>query len=80
MKIAILGTGMVGRALAAKLDALGHEVVMGTRDVAQTLSREESDAYGNPPFKTWHSGHAQIRLASFETAAISWSGSKGLTI
>jgi predicted dinucleotide-binding enzyme len=31
MRIAVLGTGMVGRTLAAKLDELGHEVV-GTRD------------------------------------------------
>lgn len=31
MKIAVLGTGMVGHAIASKLVALGHEVMMGSR-------------------------------------------------
>jgi predicted dinucleotide-binding enzyme len=31
MKIAVLGTGMVGNAIATKLVALGHEVMMGSR-------------------------------------------------
>jgi predicted dinucleotide-binding enzyme len=31
MKIAVLGTGMVGKAIATKLVALGHEVTMGSR-------------------------------------------------
>jgi 8-hydroxy-5-deazaflavin:NADPH oxidoreductase len=31
MKIAILGTGMVGNALATKLVQLGHQVIMGSR-------------------------------------------------
>jgi len=31
MKIAVLGTGMVGKAIATKLVALGHEVKMGSR-------------------------------------------------
>ena len=30
-----MGTGVVGRTLAAKLDDLGHEVVIGTRDPAR---------------------------------------------
>ncbi len=32
MKIGILGTGMVGTALASKLVSLGHEVMMGARE------------------------------------------------
>jgi predicted dinucleotide-binding enzyme len=32
MRIGILGTGMVGQALAADLAGAGHQVVMGTRD------------------------------------------------
>lgn len=32
MKISVLGTGMVGHALATKLAALGHDVMMGARD------------------------------------------------
>lgn len=31
MKLAVLGTGMVGQAIAGKLASLGHEVAMGSR-------------------------------------------------
>lgn len=31
MKVGVLGTGMVGQALASKLVSLGHDVVMGSR-------------------------------------------------
>jgi predicted dinucleotide-binding enzyme len=31
MKIGVLGTGMVGNAIASKLVALGHDVMMGSR-------------------------------------------------
>lgn len=34
MKIGVLGTGMVGDAIASKLVALGHRVMMGSRDAA----------------------------------------------
>ncbi len=53
MKIAVLGTGMVGRALAGKLAQLGHDVVVGTRDVDETLARTDADAMGNPPYPEW---------------------------
>src|SRR5690348_16515450 len=33
MRIAVLGTGTVGRTLATKLVSLGHEVMMGSRQV-----------------------------------------------
>lgn len=42
MKIAVLGTGMVGRTIAARLDELGHDVVVGTRDPEATRSREDA--------------------------------------
>ncbi len=35
MRVAVLGTGMVGRAWAERLAELGHDVVMGTRDPAR---------------------------------------------
>ncbi|MEC3913094.1 NAD(P)-binding domain-containing protein [Nocardia sp. CDC160] len=41
MKIGILGTGSVGRTLSARLVELGHDVVIGTRDVAATEARAE---------------------------------------
>jgi predicted dinucleotide-binding enzyme len=45
MKIAVLGTGTVGRALARRLSGLGHDVVIGTRSVEQTRARTEPDAW-----------------------------------
>jgi len=69
MKIGIIGTGMVGQALAAKLSELGHDVVIGTRDVSATLARTSPDGYGNPPYRTWQAQHPKIRLATFAEAA-----------
>lgn len=43
MRIAVLGTGAVGRALASRLSSLGHDVVVGTRDVATTLARGDAE-------------------------------------
>jgi predicted dinucleotide-binding enzyme len=69
MRYAVLGTGIVGRTLAAELDSLGHEVVIGTRDPRTTLARTEPDAMGNPPFATWHTDHAGVALKPFAEAA-----------
>lgn len=41
MRIAVIGTGMVGRTLAPAFARLGHDVVVGTRDPAATRAREE---------------------------------------
>ncbi|MFG2102151.1 NADPH-dependent F420 reductase [Micromonospora echinaurantiaca] len=69
MKIAVLGTGMVGQALAGRLAYLGHEVTAGTRDVAATLATTTPDGMGNPPYAAWAADHPQVRLASFADAA-----------
>jgi predicted dinucleotide-binding enzyme len=69
MKIAVLGTGTVGRTIAAKLAELGHEVVVGTRDPESTLARTEPDAMGNPPYSIWQGEHPDIRLAPYAEAA-----------
>ena len=69
MKIAVLGTGMVGQALAGRLAELGHEVTVGTRDPAATLARTEPDGMGNPPYSAWASGHPAVGLATFAEAA-----------
>jgi predicted dinucleotide-binding enzyme len=68
MNIAVLGTGMVGQALAGRLAELGHAVTVGTRDVASTMARTEPDAYGNPPYPVWVQAHPEIRLGSFAEA------------
>lgn len=41
MRIAVLGTGTVGRTLAPAFARLGHEVTIGTRDPAVTRARED---------------------------------------
>ena len=69
MKIAVLGTGMVGRALAGRLSGLGHSVTVGTRDRAATLARATPDGMGNPPFAAWHAEHPEVSLAGFADAA-----------
>ena len=69
MKIAVLGTGTVGRTIAAKLTELGHEVVVGTRDPESTMARTEPDAMGNPPFSVWQADHPGIGLAPYDEAA-----------
>ncbi|MET7806085.1 NADPH-dependent F420 reductase [Micromonospora chersina] len=69
MKIAVLGTGMVGQALAGRLAELGHEVTVGTRDVAATLARTSPDGMGNPPYAAWAAEHPQVRLTPFADAA-----------
>jgi len=68
MRIAVLGTGVVGQAIAGRLDELGHEVVVGTRDVAATLARTEPDGMGNPPFPEWARAHPTVRVASLADA------------
>jgi predicted dinucleotide-binding enzyme len=48
---------------------LGHVVMVGTRDPAETLSRTEPDTYGNPPFSAWQEEHPEVRLGTFGEAA-----------
>ena len=40
MKIAVLGTGMVGNALATKLVNIGHEIMMGSRSANSDAGQE----------------------------------------
>ncbi|MFG2618169.1 NADPH-dependent F420 reductase [Streptomyces sp. NPDC048507] len=61
MRYAILGTGVVGRTVAARLDSLGHDVVIGTRDPDATLARED--------YAAWRTAHPAVGLAAFPDAA-----------
>ncbi len=70
MKIAVLGTGVVGQTIAEKLAALEHDVTMGTRDVKKALATTGKDMFGRPAFGEWYSGHANIKIATFADAAI----------
>ncbi|MFJ3924842.1 NADPH-dependent F420 reductase [Streptomyces sp. NPDC090022] len=69
MRYAVLGTGIVGRTVAAKLVSLGHEVVIGTRDPAATLARTEPGETGVGPYAVWQASHPDVALAPFAGAA-----------
>jgi predicted dinucleotide-binding enzyme len=47
---------------------LGHDVVVGTRDVQQTLARTQPDAKGTPSYAHWQHDHPDVRLATFADA------------
>ncbi|WP_314252602.1 NADPH-dependent F420 reductase [Streptomyces sp. DSM 40907] len=61
MRYAVLGTGIVGRTVAARLDGLGHQVVIGTREPEATLGRSE--------YAQWQEAHPTVGLAAFAQAA-----------
>lgn len=69
MNIGILGSGIVAKTLAGKLDALGHTVKLGTRDVAATLARNEPDMAGGPALRTWLESHPRVTLVTQAEAA-----------
>lgn len=69
MRIGVFGTGAVGQTLAEKLDSLGHEVMMGTRDAQQSMAREGKDGMGRPPLKDWMAAHPKVKLGTFAEAA-----------
>lgn len=69
MRIAVLGTGIVGQTLSSRLTGLGHDVMMGTRDVQEKLLEEGADRYGNPPIKDWIAANDSVKLVSFADAA-----------
>ncbi|MDG4784060.1 NAD(P)-binding domain-containing protein [Micromonospora sp. WMMD961] len=60
MRIAVLGTGSVGRAIAARTAELGHRVTIGTRDVATTRAGDHA---------AWMARHPEVGLATLPEAA-----------
>ena len=67
MRIGILGTGTVGRALAEGFARTGHDVFLGTRDVHATTIRPLE---GDPPsMAEWLSAHPRIALVDLPSAA-----------
>lgn len=69
MKIGVLGTSMVGQTISGKLAELGHQVMVGTRDVAATMSRTEPNPYGLPAFSNWIKQYPGILVGNFANAA-----------
>jgi hypothetical protein len=73
MKVAVLGSGMVGQALCAGLHSNGHEVMMGTREP------------GGEKIQAWLKSTGGVRAGSFADAAAfgeiafvctAWSGTE----
>lgn len=69
MKIGIIGTGSVGQTLASKLTSLGHEIMIGTRNVEEKLGNQTRDHFGNAPFGEWFKQNQHINLGTFAEAA-----------
>lgn len=69
MNIGVLGTGVVGQAISGKLVELGHDVMVGTRDVAKTLAHTDPDFYGLPAFSVWRQQNPAVKLGAFAEAA-----------
>jgi predicted dinucleotide-binding enzyme len=69
VRLGVLGTGVVGKTITARLAGLEHEVMVGTRDPEATLSRTEPDQFGNPPFSDWQQEHPAVDLGTFGEAA-----------
>lgn len=69
MKIAVLGTGMVGKANAARLAELGHDVAIGTKDVAATQASDKPD-YTGQTFRAWYEQNQSVQLMSLHDAAV----------
>jgi 8-hydroxy-5-deazaflavin:NADPH oxidoreductase len=69
MRISVLGTGIVGQTFSSRLSNLGHDVLMGTRDVQGKMDEEENDRYGNPPLRDWIKENEAVKLVSFADSA-----------
>jgi 8-hydroxy-5-deazaflavin:NADPH oxidoreductase len=69
MKISVFGTGVVGQTLAGRLHTLGHQVIVGTRNVDNTMSRNTKDAYGSPTFSEWYRNYNDVKVATYADAA-----------
>ena len=67
MKLAVLGTGMVGRTIAGKLASLGHDVALGTRD--PDASRARPAPAKAPSLADWLTAHPTVTLTDFSSAA-----------
>ncbi len=67
MNLAVLGTGMVGRTIAAKLANRGHDVALGTRDPEASLARVPAE--GQTSLADWLGSHSRVRLTNLADAA-----------
>jgi 8-hydroxy-5-deazaflavin:NADPH oxidoreductase len=69
MRIGMLGTGTVGRVVGARFAELGHDVTIGTRDVAALLASTEPNQITQETFTDWHAKNPGFELGTFAEAA-----------
>ncbi|HXJ66898.1 MAG TPA: NAD(P)-binding domain-containing protein [Actinomycetota bacterium] len=68
MRIAVLGTGVVGRTLAARAAEVGHETRLGTRDVEASLASTNETRDGSGTLAQWQANHPDITIVTFADA------------
>jgi NADPH-dependent F420 reductase len=73
MKIAVIGTGNVGRALGGRWAELGHEVVFGTRDPGGEKAQELLKSTGDRAV----AAHPQEAAATAEVVVVAVPGTAG---
>jgi 8-hydroxy-5-deazaflavin:NADPH oxidoreductase len=69
MNAGILGSGTVGRTLAAGCARQGHAVMIGTRDPAALLARTADSPRGGMSFARWHQENPKVAVGTFAEAA-----------
>ena len=84
MRIAIIGTGGVARMLAGALDAKGHDVVLGSRDPAAALARDDVNRQTGTTLAGWSEEHPGVRIVPNAAAAghgeTVWNAASGASI
>ena len=73
MKVAVLGTGLVGRALGKGFAGLGHEVIVGTRDPGSAQAKEAGAAIGKARAARFADAAREAEIAVLATL---WTGTK----
>src|ERR1041385_6785590 len=69
MKVGIIGSGDVGRVLAAGFASKGHDVTIGARDPKRNLADDKPGRYGQPSFPAWSKANPKVKVGSFADAA-----------
>ena len=69
MNTGVLGTGTVGRAIAAAVARAGHAPMIGTRDV-ETLMARPARATEAESFGEWRRRHSKVSVGTFSQAAV----------
>jgi len=69
MKVGILGSGIVGQTIGAKLVSQGHDVVLGTRDPTKMDTPRGMGDMGAPLGKWLQEGGKGAKVGTFQEAA-----------